>query len=443
MNALVAFLACAASLAWAQAPDAFTDRAPLALPSKSPLYRLALPELAYRDTRADLADVRVFNARGDAVPIALAQEPEASREAPPPVDLPAFAVTSLEPSRIASQVTVRLADGTLVAVEGKRKSTPPERRTVGYILDASAVKQPIQALNLDWDVAPAQEIVRVRVEGSDDLRGWRALAGPVSLVRVEQAGRRLEQPRVPLNGTRDKYLRVSAVDTPFALNGARAEFQERLRPAERAVKRVMGKAGAKPGEVVYDLEARLPVEALRLVPAEPNSVIPAAFFVRDAPDATPSWVAQATFYRLTREGGDIESPPSPIRLRAARHWIVRADPDKGGVGSTLPELEVHWRPAQVVFVARGDEPFSLAFGNREAKSALLPVSSLIPGYEPHAEMRLPEAIPGAVSRVRATASGWPAWLQDVPPRKLALWGVLVGAVLLLGFMAWRLHRGAQ
>ncbi|HET9651833.1 MAG TPA: DUF3999 family protein, partial [Usitatibacter sp.] len=151
MRALAALLACIVPLAWAQAPEGFADHAPLALPSRGALYRVALPEVAYRDSRPDLADVRIFNARGDAVPIALALEPEASREAPPPVDLPAFAVTSLEAAQIASQVSVRLADGTLVAVDGKRRSGPPERRTVGYILDASALKQPMQALDLDWD----------------------------------------------------------------------------------------------------------------------------------------------------------------------------------------------------------------------------------------------------------------------------------------------------
>ena len=138
------------------------------------------------------------------------------------------------------------------------------------------------------------------------------------------------------------------------------------------------------------------------------------------------------------DGTEIESPASHIRRRAARYWIARIDPDKGGLGATLPQLEVHWRAAELVFVARGEEPFSLAFGNREAKSALLPVASVMPGYEPHAEMKLPAATVGTVTRATGTAGAWPAWLEDVPPRKLALWALLVGAVVVLGVMAWRL-----
>ena len=40
------------------------------------LQRFVLPFDAYRDSRRDLADVRVFNANGEPVPIALAGEPE-------------------------------------------------------------------------------------------------------------------------------------------------------------------------------------------------------------------------------------------------------------------------------------------------------------------------------------------------------------------------------
>jgi hypothetical protein len=443
MRIVAIVVAIAALSAAAQGPEEFRGRAAITLPAPAALYRVAIPEAVYRDGRADLGDLRIFNARGEPVPIAMAMEPEATREALPPVELASFPLTSLEPSRPpASQVTVRLADGTMLAVDARGKAAAAERRVAGYILDASALEDPLQSLDIDWAV-PDREAIKVRVEASDDLRTWRPVAGPVTLLRIEQGGRRLEQSRVPLDGLRAKYLRLVVVDTPFTLRSARAELRERTRPSELAVKRVSGQAGARPGEAAYDLGARLPVESVRLVPAESNSVIAAGVFVRDAPDATPSWVAQATFYKLTRDGAEVQSPFASIRRRAARYWIVRTDPEKGGYGAALPQLEVQWRPAEVVFVARGAEPFTLAFGNPQARSALLPVASLIPGYEAHAELKLPEAKLAAVTRASTARDAWPAWLQDVSPRKLALWAILVGAVLLLAFMAWRLHKAAR
>src|SRR5256885_8093224 len=43
----------------------------------------------------------------------------------------------------------------------------------------------------------------------------------------------------------------------------------------------LGQRGEKPGEIVYDLGARYPVEALRLLPADRNAVIPVRFEIEE------------------------------------------------------------------------------------------------------------------------------------------------------------------
>ena len=103
-------------------------------------------------------------------------------------------------------------------------------------------------------------------------------------------------------------------------------------------------------------------------------------------------------------------------------------------------MEVQWKPAQLVFVARGDAPFSLAFGKPEATSAALPVSTLIPRYERLAELRLPQATLGEV------ASGPPPTRFDrlvgqINTRRVVLWAILLAGVAGLGYMAWRLSKG--
>ena len=49
------------------------------------------------------------------------------------------------------------------------------------------------------------------------------------------------------------------------LRSAIVEFEDRLKPLPREVQLVKGAKGDKPGEIVYDLGARLPVEAVRLI----------------------------------------------------------------------------------------------------------------------------------------------------------------------------------
>lgn len=103
-----------------------------------------------------------------------------------------------------------------------------------------------------------------------------------------------------------------------------------------------------------------------------------------------------------------------------------------------PQLEVSRPGRQIVFVARGEGPFTLAFGDLQLGPAALPIDALLPGYEKGAQAALPLARAGAVKR-GPPPTRWER-LLEAPPRRLALWAILVGGVLALGFMAWRLAK---
>ncbi|MDQ3027543.1 MAG: DUF3999 domain-containing protein [Pseudomonadota bacterium] len=433
---LAALLFAAALPAAAQPPSRFISSAELVLTGKEALHRLALPFEAYRDARRDLADVRVFNARGEGVPIAFAGDPDLQREVLPLVALAHFPISTLAlpPGGRGAEVTVRTADGTLVSIRGRGGDRVA--RAVAYLLDATAVQEPLRALHVEWEAGAGAEVVKVRVEGSDDLKTWSALAaGP--LVRVENAGRMLSQPRIEFPPRKVKYLRVTWDAPAFKLTGVRAEREPRTQPPPRLLRTVRGTPGSKPGEFLYDLGARLPVETYRLVSGEPNDVISAAITARG--DETETWraVGWAPFYRLRYEDAEKQSPPLEIGRLPARYWMARLAP--GATSAAPPALEVQWRSHQLIFVARGEGPFALAFGNPQASAVALPVSALIPAYERLAELRLPAAKAGKVTD-GPPVSRWDRLVGEANPRRLALWAILIGGVAVLGFMAWRLSR---
>jgi hypothetical protein len=94
---------------------------------------------------------------------------------------------------------------------------------------------------------------------------------------------------------------------------------------------------------------------------------------------------------------------------------------------------------QLVFLASGQPPFTLAAGRTDAPAADLPLTSLIPGFQPGAQTRLPVAAlsgdPSATLTVPTTAPG-----AQNDPRQWILWVVLLAGVLVLGSMAWVLIR---
>ena len=437
MRTILLVAALAASLAHAQE---YRSTAAITLEGTDPFQRIQLPFEAYRDTRRDMGDIRVLNGKGEAVPMAYAGEAVAMREQPQIVRLAQFPVSAAPAPGAASDrvdVHVRtMPDGTLVSVEQRAGGkAPPPPNTTAYLLDASQVKFAIASLHFDWEAKPGSEVVKVGVEASDDLRAWRPVAARTPLVRLEQGGHVLAQSQVPLNGVSAKYLRITWDAANFNLRSVDAESLPTTRPPEpRRVTTAFGQRNSE-GDFAYDLGARLPVEAIRVVFPEVNSVAPFQIAAKDTPEGPWYHVAAGTFYRIVREGTELVSQPVEIGIRPSREWRLRPLVKSDG---PPPKLEVSWRPAEVIFVAKGDGPFSLAFGNAEARGTAIPIASLMPSYERGAERRLPAAKLAEVHSA-PPPTGAEAFISSISPRKALLWAVLIIAVVVLGSMAWRLR----
>jgi hypothetical protein len=102
----------------------------------------------------------------------------------------------------------------------------------------------------------------------------------------------------------------------------------------------------------------------------------------------------------------------------------------------VPMIQIGWIAQKLVFAARGNAPFQLAYGNSAAKPAAFAVGAVIPGYKSDAQFHVEAASLGDP----LTLAG-PARLRA--PRdykKWTLWAILVFAVATLGCMAYRLAR---
>jgi len=440
MKRVATLLLLAALPALAQSPSTFRSNAEVTPGSPDALHLLELPFEAYRDARRDLADIRIFNTSGDPMPFAWAPDPGRLVEPATPIPLPMFPVRTVTPEGKAStEVTIHAADGTLVSVRGAAKS--PGKPIIGpksaaWLADASKTNEPVQAVVFDWEAVPGSEMLTVRVEGSDDLRSWSTL-GSAPMVRLTGAGRALLQNKVEFAPRNVKYLRFTADSPAFEPTAVAAQYSPRGKAPPRLVQTVQGTAGEKPEDIVFDLGARLPVEALRLIPAQENAILVGTLQARDDPAEPWRPAVSATFYKLQREGVESSSPPREIGRRIARYWLVRLAPGSSQGG--MPKLEVHWSPVRLVFVRQGEAPFHLAFANSQAASTALPIASVMPDYKMGAEEMLKPAKVGAV-KAGPPPNRWEKLIGEMDGRRATLWAVLVLGVVALGFMAWRLSR---
>jgi hypothetical protein len=436
--ALVSRAACAQ-----EAPGDFAYRAPLETARPASHYRFALPAAAYEGAaRRDLGDVRVFNAAGETVPHAFvpreAQKPEPQLQGAPLFPLYGDPARSLD----ATLVTVeRKAAGTVVSVK-VGNATPARRRAlIGYLLDASAIRQPLDALVLDWN-AVEPFTGQARVEASDDLRAWSTLAAGSPLLHLEHAGAMLERRRVELGGARARYLRVSfsGVPSAFALRQARLELKPLQAELQREWRPLAGSEGKTRGEWSYDSGGHFPVDRVRLRLPQPNTVVQVHVLSRERLDDPWRPAGAAVAYRLSRDGEEIASPELPVRSAAERYWQVRVEQKGGGIGAGSLVLEIGWVPHEVVFAARGAGPFALGYGNREAKGGLLPIGAVLPRGRDGAQAAVaePATVGESATQAPAGASLLRRFFDNRDAKKWMLWAVLVAGVGVLAWMAFRL-----
>lgn len=446
---LASYLAIANSAALAQskpvAPLKLLDFAyavPLIIEGEDALYQTQLPQSVYQNTlRSDLGDLRVFNAQGEMVPHRL-HLPEHSSNSPGVFSKLVFFPLSGPASSGLEQLSLHIKHndmGTLVDLGSKAKSgTQPTLS--GYLIDASKLKQTIQALELDWKIDKDNFVGSLNIESSDDLKHWAPVLSDAPLASMQFDGHSLLQKRVEFPPLKAKYLRLSwpQQQAPLQLTVINAVLSPTRIDTPLAWLTASGSAVAdKVGEYAFDLGAHLPLQRVRILLPQMNTLVQAALFSRARPEDSWQLVNSIMLYKMRQLGQELRNPDITVATNQ-RYWLLRVEQKNGGLGSGVPEIQVGWQSHQLQFVTRGAAPFLLAYGSREVQPAEFQIQNLLPtNTQDHAKIKIPPAQTGAQqtlggeARLRATPA-------SLPWKKWSLWAVLGIAVVLLGWMAYRL-----
>ena len=441
----------AAAAICAEGPSDFAYGAPIRADTSESLYRLELPRAVYRGVvRRDLGDLRVFNGASEVVPHAFRPRAGTETQKREPVALGLFPLYGDEPKQLdgLSLRVERRPSGTIIKLD-EGSGSPGTKKLLAYLVDASGLQIPVRALDLEVQRGGAYA-ANVRVEASDDLSAWSTVVAQAPIVSLQHAGATLEQRRIEFASRKPKYFRISWSGMPATarLGALRAEPGDARVDAVRQWEPVPGRAVAdKPGEYVFDTQGQFPADRLRLDLPQANTVAQVRFASRARGDAPWRNVASATAYRLRRDGVDISNPDIQTGENADRYWLIRVDQKGGGLGAGEPKLLLGWLPQEIVWVARGNPPFTLAFGSREAKPSAYAIESLVPGYRRDADLGAKiasfdqdsSASLKSVEVDAPTVLAGPRVLEErIDIKRWALWAVLVGGVAFLGWMAWRL-----
>lgn len=433
-----------------ESAEGFSRQVALSLQGEGPWYRLSIPmSVQLSAAHADLRDLRVFDAEGEALPYALVAGSERQASTPHEAEVRLFPLRGTSAAD-ATQPNLRVqrnTSGTIVEVLPENAG-PAAETLRGWLLDASAVTFPLERLRLDWS-SPEEGFQRFSVEASDDLEHWQAWGRtdrPLDLQRRTHRRQRGQASRppgpLPASGLAGRGNRGRPPWRPPARQHAehRAGADDLVRAA--------GRAPGGDGEYRWQLPLALPLQRVRvsLEQALTHTIVPVELSGRDrtenaSPRREAAWssLARGVLYRLPIDGRNVQQNELELPGWAVRELRLQVDQRGTGLGPEVPSLSVGLPASELVFLVRGSPPYRLAFGKPGAQSAALPLGVLIPGYTESKRATLGSASLGEPLEV-AMAAAAPAPGSDW--KKIGLWAVLLLGVALLVIMAMSLLRSS-
>ncbi|MFZ3152630.1 DUF3999 domain-containing protein [Pseudomonas sp.] len=439
--ALISLLCSAPALAQEQ-PGDYAVQLPLSLSGEGPWYRLDVPMALHFAARyGDLRDLRVFNAEGQALAYALVAGQDESRDSQQEQAVKWFALYAEQGDSGAtpSLRVQRSTSGTLIELldEPDAAAKPPLLR--GWLLDASALEEPLVRLQLDWS-GGQEGFQRFSIEASDDLQTWRSW-GSGQLARLAFDGERIEQRQIELPGSKARYLRLlwqSPQQAPQLTAASLRSQRSDSMPAPLVWSQPLSATRSPDGQYQWHLPLALPLQRLHVELSQVNSLAPIRVSGRSEAQGAWQSLAQGLLYRLPENGVDIRQDELPLPGWAVQQLRLHVDERGGGLGVEPPQIKVAVRATQLVFLQRGSPPYRLALGRAGGESAALPLTTLIPGYQPQrlqqlgtAEAQLQTEKLAQHKQAVASESDWKRW---------GLWLVLLLGVGVLTLMAVSLLR---
>jgi len=412
------------------------------------LYSLPLPETVYRDTtRKDLGDIRIFNGYGEVVPHLLQPGKSAGESKRQSLALNYFPLYRERPW--GQEVKhIRIADdgkGTIIDIDRSDiAGEQPPRVVDHYLIDASGVEQTVRKLTLAWDRVSEGFLVSVRVEYSNDLVHWQHLISAATLADLNYQGYRLHQQEITLPRQAARYYRISwpLGEKGLRLKGVVAEVEQvKDAPARQWQMLSPSSSDAATGHYDFVLPGNFPVDRIKVQLPQVNTVVNVKLLSRDSKDAPWKLNYQGLLYSLQREGHTLKSDPVSLSSTSDSDWRLEVQQGGGGLGSGVPRLEMGWIPQRLVFVARGEMPFTLAFGSATVKPLAGDIGALIQRLEQR---------PGELGYIKLAHVGGRFELggqrrlqpprPPLPWKQWLLWAVLILGVVLLAAIARGLYR---
>lgn len=406
--------------------------------SDSKLQRIELPlEVMLATIGPNLGDLAVFNIDGKPLPHML--QPSVERFEERVLELPfhkferflaqrSKTVTRRE-QRQQENSTSETQTTETVAVQSIRNDYLIE-------LEPDDKHRKFKSLELKWQHEPAQQMLDLRIEVGNEIDRMRSIRQHTSLANNESADpdwRRIRN--IP---SHNRYLRLIPLEgiTRFELEQVKGHYLEK-RDAPKLTHRLQPELISEDGREYYYFRypSEHQVQSMRFIPADSHAIMTGDLYYSRRAKPEERLLAQPG-YRQHNIAGDEVIPSRPFDMtRLYPHAIWFTTDSKQ---TSAPVVELTYAQYQVIFLADGNGPYRLAWGNHVNPAKVANLREFLA-----VDLTDPEYRGALVTLGAIEEAGGPERLEPrrvLPWKKWLLWVLLLLAALVTGRMALGLYR---
>ncbi|MBF0235085.1 MAG: DUF3999 domain-containing protein [Desulfamplus sp.] len=409
---------------------------------KGAIYSLSLPHEVYTGTvMNNLEDLRVFNSEGQLVPHELRYPTTNENTLEKKVSLPFFPLfTGSDQSDPELSMRIETgSNGEIVSIQ--KNSGVADEIPSAYLIDMKEAATYPLTLNFKWNTQGSGSILPVVLDSSEDLVYWRRVK-KTTLADLIFMNNRLHHGEIELPRLSGRYLRLKSENRTIlpeltavdSISGPESKIERRwiklpLSPLEQDNKTYLQ----------AEVTGGLPVDSLTIKFNQPNSLLKARVLCLDDQNVW-CYRGQGLFYKLSNNGDELIN--EALTMQQQNISALRLEIIEDGVGSAFDSIELHvgYVPQEILFIARGKGPFTLAYGNASMMST--PSKSngdFLKGLTENGQQNL---LRKAELKEKVVLGGEEMLKvpKEKPWNKIVLWLVLIAGVATLAVMAWSLTR---
>jgi len=432
--------------------------------NKQALQALTLSEHFYQNTvNPNGGDFRIFDANGQEMPFTIKTAHVNIKDIKKNKleFYPVYGKTEADLNALSFSLE---KENISLLINDQKSEQTNDTSLLGYIIDTGELEN-IVGFSFDWSKPEVGFIDDIVIEQSDDLISWSSILNKASLSRLNHLGSVIGNDRLMLSSRNtERYLRMTwGADTKeFLLKSVISESQvlfDALSNQQKSMVLTLDKVDSStdlPSNTFADnsyllsVGGTLPVTGLEFVDVNENYFFRADLFALsngyEAGKRNQFWKNRGDInqYHLHVGQKQIKSDATTFDPIKYPVWLFSFNEPRAFNTSGPPRVKVTWLPEKLLFIAKGEAPYTLAYGNPGVQKARHDLSSIVGQLNSQewvkilaqaADLSTP-AMLGGEAKLQAPKTGFP-W------KTICLWLVLVLGVGVLARMCWILFKQGE